>query len=660
MKKRVEAEKNIQKELEDELRGSETRYRALTSSVNDSIISMDPNGNISFWNEAAEKTFGYKKVETLGKNLHSLIVPSHYIDAFKKGFGSFKNSGAGAVIGRTVEMTALRKDGLEFPIELSISSVIIGGSWHATAIIRDITERKRTEEELKNSEERLKILFEYAPVAYYLWDLRATCVDGNKAAEEMTGYKKEALIGKDLTKLLRFSPNDIFRASRLLANSALGQATGPDEFSLLRKDGSTVTVEIQAIPVKIKGESLVLGIARDITERKQSEETIKEYSKNLEYKVEEKSKELHLALRETELERDKIDTILKSIADGLIVIDKHFKIILLNQPAEVLMRVRFSDVIHQPVDSVIQDKDLLDRIKAAFNKKKSGDRFDFEFPEKDPKLPRVMRARTSAINNKEGEFSGIAIIVTDVTYEHEVDRMKNEFITTAAHELRTPLTSIRGFSEILLSKGEIKEEEKEKFLSYINQQSVNLTAILNDLFVIARIESGKSLVLNRVLCDISKIVGDTISNFQNQFPNYMFNTKMPSDPIKLMLDKTRVKDVLERILSNAVKFSSRGSSILIRSEIVNGDFLLSIEDQGIGMSPHLLEKVFEKYYKADTTDSSLEGAGLGLTVVKHIMESHGGKVRVESELGKGTTVRLTFPLQNKDQPLNKEKMLRKK
>ena len=322
----------------------------------------------------------------------------------------------------------------------------------------------------------------------------------------------------------------------------------------------------------------------------------------------------------------------------------------MNKAAEILLGVRFSDVIHKSVDSAIQDETLRDRIKAIFDKKKISDQFDFEVPEIDPKPPRIMRARTSIIKNNEGEFSGIAIILIDVTYEHEVDRMKTEFITSAAHELRTPLTSIRGFSEILLSKGDIKEEEKEKFLTYINQQSVNLTAILNDLFTISRLESGQRIILNRVLCDISKIVIEAVSSFQRQFPKFKFETTLPSNPVKLMLDEKRLKNALERILSNAVKFSSEGTSIWIKGELLNGDFQLSIEDQGIGMSPDQLEKVFDKYYRTDAANTALEGAGLGLTIVKCSIEAHGGKIWVESELGKGTIVRFFIPLQNEISP----------
>lgn len=139
----------------------------------------------------------------------------------------------------------------------------------------DITERKKAGEELKDSEERLKILFDYAPDAYYISDLKGNFINGNKAAERLLGYKKEELVGKSFLKLKLLSLTDIPKAAKLLVKSLRGQPTGPDEFVLKRKDKSKVTVEISTYPVKIKERTLVLGIARDITERKQVGEALR-------------------------------------------------------------------------------------------------------------------------------------------------------------------------------------------------------------------------------------------------------------------------------------------------------------------------------------------------------------------------------------------------
>ena len=154
---------------------------------------------------------------------------------------------------------------------------------HEQQLRNEITERKKAEEEIRDSEERLKILFEFAPDAYYLNDLIGTLIDGNRLAEKLTGYKREELVGKSFLKLNLLPPNQMLKAAALLAKNAMGKSTGPDEFTLNRKDGSKVTAEISTFPVKIKDHTLVLGIAHDITERKKTEEELQDSKRRIEF-----------------------------------------------------------------------------------------------------------------------------------------------------------------------------------------------------------------------------------------------------------------------------------------------------------------------------------------------------------------------------------------
>ena len=184
-----------------------------------------------------------------------------------------------------------------------------GGVTKVVEVTTDIGERKRVEEELKSSEERLRILFEFAPDAYYLSDTNGTFIDGNKAAEELGGYKKEELIGKSFLKLKLLSPAQILKAAKLVAKNALGQPTGPDEFILNRKDGKQVTVEIRTYPMKIKDQKLVLGIARDITERKRADQALLESESKLQEQklaLEQKNIALGEIIAQIEVEKRKI------------------------------------------------------------------------------------------------------------------------------------------------------------------------------------------------------------------------------------------------------------------------------------------------------------------------------------------------------------------
>jgi PAS domain S-box-containing protein len=140
--------------LEKAVQKCEEQFRAIAGAAKDAIVVMDNEGNISYWNEAAEKIFGYSAKEVLGKELHLFLAPEQYHDAYKKGIAGFKRTGGGPVVGKTLELETVRKDGTSFPIELSVSAVKIDGKWHATGIVRDISERKEVERELWDAQDR--------------------------------------------------------------------------------------------------------------------------------------------------------------------------------------------------------------------------------------------------------------------------------------------------------------------------------------------------------------------------------------------------------------------------------------------------------------------------------------------------------------------------
>lgn len=370
---------------------------------------------------------------------------------------------------------------------------------------------------------------------------------------------------------------------------------------------------------------------------------LEDYSKKLEEKVAERTGDLKKALSDTAQARDRIDGIIKSVADGLIVTDLYNRVVLINRPAEDLLGIRFSEMINRPIDLAIQDETLRDRVKSTLEKKETGYEFDFESPTDDPKHLRIMRARTSVMYDKEGKQTGIVTIIHDVTHEREVDRMKTEFISTAAHELRTPLTSIQGFSEIMLTRDDISEEEKNRFLTYINKQAISLTMIVSDLLDIARIESGRGFALNKVFCNIGDIIHQVVPYFQENAKKHHFEVIWPKKPVEIYIDKQKIEQVFKNLISNAIKYSPNGGLIQVSGREAEDCFEVKVVDQGIGMAPEQLEKIFDKFFRADSSDTAVEGTGLGMTIVKHIVEAHGGKILVESEVGKGTIVKFTIP-----------------
>jgi len=266
---------NIEREEERERAEEQTReleeYLQLqVDRMPIGLVVWDKDFRVQSWNPSAEKMFGFTAEEALGKHPYDIIVPKEAQPQVDSIWGRLLKGDETAH--STNENTT--KDGhtilcawTNTPLREADGDVL-----GVLSMVQDITEQKQAEDRLKSSEERFRMIFEYAPDAYYLNDLEGNFIDGNRAAERISGYQRSELIGKSLLKLNMLAPQDIPRAAEALVKNTLGHPTGPDEFSLIRNDGSQVTVEISTFPIEIAGKPLVLSIARDITERKRAEE----------------------------------------------------------------------------------------------------------------------------------------------------------------------------------------------------------------------------------------------------------------------------------------------------------------------------------------------------------------------------------------------------
>jgi len=245
----------------------------------------------------------------------------------------------------------------------------------------------------------------------------------------------------------------------------------------------------------------------------------------------------------------------------------------------------------------------------------------------------------------QGEQVGLVCGLRDITSFKEVERMKDEFMATAAHELRTPLTSMRGFSEILLTR-ELPTERQQQYIRTINEQSVHLGEIVDYMLDIARIEAGRGLNMAPKKVDVSKLITDVIEPFQETSPKHTFSLHNLDDLPPLVADPFRLTQIVVNLVSNAVKYSPDGGPIAISGSITDGYVAIAVRDEGIGLSPENQEKVFEKFYRVDSSSTALGGTGLGLAICKMVIEAMGGQIAVESQLGEGSTFTFRLPHSN--------------
>jgi signal transduction histidine kinase len=230
--------------------------------------------------------------------------------------------------------------------------------------------------------------------------------------------------------------------------------------------------------------------------------------------------------------------------------------------------------------------------------------------------------------------------------QNDFEKLQREFISMASHELRTPLTSILGFSEVLLNQAsfdDIDRELQRTFLSYIHNNARVLNAIVDNLLDLNTASSGQKIVLKKELCLVENIIDKALKSIQKESVTNRFEVNLSASESKIWADEQRMRQLLVNLISNAIKFSPPGTLVRITGEWKEEYFELAVSDKGIGIAAEQLEKVVRPFYRIDVSNTAVGGLGLGLSIAKQIVEAHEGQIRIESQLGKGTSVILSFP-----------------
>lgn len=346
-------------------------------------------------------------------------------------------------------------------------------------------------------------------------------------------------------------------------------------------------------------------------------------------------------------EKNKTETILKNIADGVIVTDSSNRILLVNNAASKWFGLSNGEYLERPVEDFIHNRKLIKFIKEiTANSAKKLQNIEIVVENPDHPKPLVLQARAARMVDEETrELVGIVTILRDITREKEIDRMKTELVSMVAHELRSPLTCISGFSELLLDNN-ISQEQSEEYAQIILKESNRLSDLINKFLDISKIESGKSQ-MQRTPVDLKMLI-EKVLDFNSQLAEKKRIRVMFDAPLEmpiLNLDRDMMEQVILNLYSNAIKYSPEAASVTIRLRDNEKDVTIEVEDTGYGISESALPHIFEKFYRVTDNEKVVDitGSGLGLALVKEIVEIHGGRVHVESALGKGSTFRLILP-----------------
>lgn len=352
-------------------------------------------------------------------------------------------------------------------------------------------------------------------------------------------------------------------------------------------------------------------------------------------------------LNEIIRERNKTQTIIRNIVDGVIVTDPEYRVLVVNSVAEKLFGIKENEARNKPIRQVIHNKPFLDFLFSLSSEDENAGSKTRELTLKNPDTWRdiYLQARAARVTGEQDKIVGIVTIIRDITREKEIDKMKTELVSMVAHELRSPLTSISGFSELLLDEG-ITREQSEEYAAIILKESNRLSELINKFLDISKIEAGKSQVKKRPvqLREVLDKVLD-VNLHQAERKNIAVSVRVSNQLPPVMADRDMIEQVILNLFSNAIKYSPENSAIEIRIREVNGEVVTEIEDNGYGISEQSLPRIFDKFYRAADNEAAREiaGTGLGLALVKEIVELHGGRVTVKSQLGKGSTFGFILP-----------------
>jgi PAS domain S-box-containing protein len=675
------------KKTEQLTRESEERYRALFESAEEAILILDDETNrFTYANPAACRTLGYSSEEMRGLERHAI----HPGDEWERVVSEVEAQISGRQ-NRALDIPCLTKEGSTIYVDISATKALINRRQCTIAFLRDITERKLMEDELLESEGKLRTMFESIADGLLVTDLEGYITELNDAALALHGYAyKQDLLGRSLFDFVAERDRDEVKHS---INKTLqtGQNSHID-CVLLARGAKEVDAELSAALLKDKSGEPVgfIAVAKDTTQRKRAEQEILQRSQEL--------SALHQVLTSITQTLD-LEQVLKEIVSrvGEALGSSYTSIVMVNEdgtlgvgseqfvdipslsakPRRPSAGGRIVDLPPPPIRDrphgvtrriistgqpvIVNDVDSAEGtnpvLLAAGIKSYAG--VPIKAKEAIIGVLFVHSVRLSAFADKMNllvAFANQAAIAIEnarlfneastVGALREADRLKTELLANVSHDLRTPLTSIKGYTTTIMRHFEkLTDEEKRDFLHEIDQASDRLTELIENLLQLSKLEAG-GFPMNKELVAIDSILANAIEDMEQKAVGHLFGLHLqPSLPL-VEADPRRIRQVVDNLLGNAVKYSAEGARVLLECEANDQNIIARVHDEGIGINPQELDKIFERFYQASSSSQNHKtgGVGLGLAICKGIIEAHGGRIWAESELGRGSTFTFTLPL----------------
>lgn len=352
------------------------------------------------------------------------------------------------------------------------------------------------------------------------------------------------------------------------------------------------------------------------------------------------SDQTRLRLQELAASRTRLETVLLSMFDGVMVVDSGGAILLMNEALRALFAVDGDPVGRRPLE-VVRNADIQDVVDRTLEH--TGGVESKELALVVPVEKTLLVHATPIV--LDGKVDGAVLVFHDITELRRLEKVRQDFVANISHELRTPVSTIKGYAETLLDGALEDKEHARDFLNIIHSDSERLAGLIDDILDLSRIESGR-LKLEPRSCALREIVGRAVSALgrRAQEKAIRLAAEIPADLPDVMADQDRIAQVLSNLLDNALKYTESGGSVTVTAREQDGRVRVDVTDTGIGIDEKDLPRVFERFYRAaGRQPSERAGTGLGLSIVKHIVQAHNGQVFVRSTPGRGSTFSFTLP-----------------
>ncbi|MGH2448079.1 MAG: PAS domain S-box protein [Chloroflexota bacterium] len=617
---------------------SEERYRAITETASDAIITLDGSGKILFVNPATGRIFGYEPGELMGQPLTLLLDEAADSTRYLKGEPT----------GSTAELVGRHKDGTALALEISFSRSTSQDQPMLIAVARDVGERKRVEEQraelFRREQEALAAaeaatvirgIVQASPLPILTLDGDGKILSWNEAAGQTFGWTEDEVVGQPIPFCGADDPEAGLR-ERALA----GQSVTNLELRHQTRDGSPLDLSMSVAPVRdvSGGITGVMYVYADITARKQAETALA-------------------------VERDFAMQVMNAMGQGLAVTDEEGRFEFVNPAYAAMLGLERETLIGgSPFDftEAADTKVLQEALKAQ----RGGQDATYETRVRSADGNKLFVLNTNVPRWRDGKVVGAIAVVTDLTERKrteealslardqalEASRLKSEFLATMSHEIRTPMNGIMGMIELLMDTD--LDVEQREFVSVVGDSAGSLLSIINDILDFSKIEADKLVLDSTVFDPIGVVEGaaELLASRARERQLSLMTYVDPTIPSQVRGDSGRLRQVLLNLLGNAVKFTERGDvtvkATLEGVEAGAARLRFEVRDSGIGLSEVARQRLFQPFVQADgSTTRKYGGTGLGLAICKRLIEMMGGEIGVDSTEGEGSTFWFTVRLE---------------